>query len=142
MSRTYLKKGIGLFALVLATSLILSACQAKTTQPTVTPGVEKTSAPGADTSMPAEKETVKTNQITIQNMAFGPTALTVKAGSTITVTNMDSPGHSVTSDDGTSFDTDIVSKGKTVTFVAPTKPGTYTYHCTPHPMMKGTLIVE
>jgi plastocyanin len=78
--------------------------------------------------------------ITIASFAF-TTPLTVTAGSTVSVTNSDSANHTVTSDDGSSFDTPAPA-GQTVTFKAPTKPGTYQYHCTIHPSMHGTLIVK
>ena len=54
--------------------------------------------------------------ISIANLTF--TAGSVKAGSTVTVTNNDTPTHTVTSDDGTSFDV-TVDAGKTATFTAP-----------------------
>ena len=52
----------------------------------------------------------------------------VRAGSTVTVMNMDNQAHTVTADDG-SFDA-VVKAGASTTFTAPAKPGTYTYHCT------------
>lgn len=80
------------------------------------------------------------NNIVISNFSFSPATLTVKAGSTVTWTNQDSMGHSATADDN-SFDTGILYNGKsgTVTF---NKTGTYTYHCSIHPSMHGTIVVN
>lgn len=79
--------------------------------------------------------------IEIKDFKYAPGTLTVKAGEKVNVTNMDSAGHSVTADDG-SFDSGIVSSGTPGTFTAPTKPGTYAFHCIPHPSIVGTLVVE
>ena len=79
--------------------------------------------------------------IETKNFAFVNKTYTVKAGETVTFKNSDTAGHSVTSDDE-SFDTDVVGKDQTATFKAPTKPGKYPFHCTPHPNMKATLVVE
>lgn len=78
-------------------------------------------------------------RITIKNFAYtvsGPAA----AGSTVQVTNRDSTAHTVTADTGGAFDV-TVQPGKTGTFTAPTKPGTYKFHCTFHANMHGTLTV-
>jgi plastocyanin len=48
--------------------------------------------------------------------------------------------HTVTSDDGKSFDV-TVNPGKTATFTAPSSPGTYKFHCKIHSSMHGTLTV-
>lgn len=78
--------------------------------------------------------------VVIQNFAFSPATLHVKIGDKVTWTNKDSVGHSATADDG-SFDTGVLAQGKSgsVTFK---KAGTYTYHCSVHPNMKGTIVVE
>lgn len=78
-------------------------------------------------------------QITIASFAFG-SPLTVKAGATVSVKNSDSVSHTVTADDGKSFDVSVDANG-TATFTAPSTPGTYAYHCTIHPDMHGTLVV-
>ena len=85
-------------------------------------------------------QTMGKNAVTIQNFAFSPATLTVKVGDKVTWTNQDSVGHSATADDN-SFDTGILQQGQSgsVTF---SKAGTYTYHCSVHPMMKGTIIVQ
>jgi len=87
------------------------------------------------TSVPAAK-----NAIQIVNFSFSPATLTVKVGDTVTWTNQDGIGHSATADDK-SFDTGILSqrRSRAVTFG---KAGTYTYHCSPHPNMRGTIIVQ
>lgn len=64
----------------------------------------------------------------------------VPAGSTMTVMNMDTVAHTVTADDG-SFDA-VVKAGTSTTFTVPGKPGKYTYHCTYHSNMHGTLTVK
>jgi plastocyanin len=76
--------------------------------------------------------------ITISGFQFS-TPDSVSPGATITVDNKDGTEHTVTSDDGSSFD-DSASDG-TTTFTAPTKPGSYPFHCTLHPQMHGTLVV-
>jgi plastocyanin len=65
----------------------------------------------------------------------------VAAGSTVTVMNMDSESHSVSADGAGGFDV-TVQPGKSATFTAPDKPGSYPYHCTFHSDMHGTLVVR
>lgn len=91
-------------------------------------------------SSPGEESATSKNTVDVEGFAFAPTSLTIKAGESVTWTNKDSVGHSATADDD-SFDTGVFSQGESesVTF---DKPGTYSYHCTPHPNMKGTIIVE
>lgn len=68
---------------------------------------------------------------------------TVAPGAKVTVLNQGDVEHTVTADkdSGASFDVTIVPGGK-ATFTAPTKPGTYTYHCRLHPSMHGVLTVK
>ncbi len=77
--------------------------------------------------------------ITIKSFSF-TTPDSVSPGATITVDNEDGTAHTVTSDTGNAFD-DAASPG-TSTFTAPTKPGSYPFHCTIHPSMHGTLVVK
>ena len=80
--------------------------------------------------------------ITAKNIAFSPTSVTVKSGAQVTITlnNQDSlvPHNiyvvGVKANDCTGPCT------TTVSFAAPA-PGNYTYQCTIHPSMTGTLIV-
>jgi plastocyanin len=85
--------------------------------------------------------TAGSGTIRIKNFTYGE-PLTAAPGATVTITNMDSAAHTVTADDGAAFNTEVKGGGGTATFVAPTKPGTYAYHCTFHPGMHGTLIVK
>ena len=55
------------------------------------------------------------------------------------ITNTDNVTHTVTSDDGSSFNV-TVPGGKTATFTAPAA-GTYKFHCNIHSSMHGTLTV-
>jgi plastocyanin len=47
--------------------------------------------------------------------------------------------HTVTADDGTSFDSGSTDPKAAFTFT-PTAVGTFAYHCTFHPWMKATLV--
>jgi plastocyanin len=89
-----------------------------------------------------KKETVTAppNQVYIQNYAYNPTPLTVTAGTTVTWTNKDNMAHTVTSDAGT-FDSGDIQPGSTYTYTFDSK-GTFTYHCTVHPYMHGTVTVQ
>lgn len=81
------------------------------------------------------------NQVSIQDLAFNPSTITVSAGTTITWTNNDGVEHTVTSTDGPApFDCPSLMSGGTVQFTFDT-PGTYTYRCNIHPTMTGTIVV-
>lgn len=79
--------------------------------------------------------------VDIRNFAFAPAKLTVQTGTRVVWTNRDDEPHVVTSA-GKQFDTSrALDTGDTyaVTF---TKPGTYAYYCSIHPMMVGTIVVQ
>jgi|SRR5450432_443966 plastocyanin len=81
-----------------------------------------------------------TSSLSIINMAFSPGSTTVKAGTTVKWTNNDGITHTVTADNN-SFDSGNLASGATFskTFSV---TGTYAYHCTIHPGMTGTIIVN
>ncbi len=81
-----------------------------------------------------------TNEVWIQGMAFNPSIITVIAGTRITWTNKDGVTHTVTSDTGL-FDSGSVSSNGTFSYMFST-PGTYPYHCTIHPSMTATVVVN
>jgi len=64
----------------------------------------------------------------------------VAAGTTVTWTNQDTAGHTVTADDG-SFASKTIETGGTFSQTFST-PGTYAYHCAVHPNMKATIVVQ
>ena len=102
---------------------------------TPTPG---TTSP--EPSSPSQPPTVSVMNVTIQNFAYNPKTLTIPAGTTVTFTNMDSVGHTATQDGG-GFDTGMIAPGQFQSVIF-SESGTYAYHCTPHPGMKATIIVE
>lgn len=80
------------------------------------------------------------NAVTIANFAFGPSSLTVAVGTTVTWTNSDSTGHTVTADDG-SFKSDTLATSATFKQTFATA-GTFAYHCSIHTSMTGTITVH
>jgi plastocyanin len=93
-------------------------------------------------SASGSQSTGTAGQVTITIKDFGyDTPATVTPGATITVKNEDAQAHTVTSDDGHSFDV-IVKGGGTATFTAPAAAGTYAYHCTYHSNMHGSLVLK
>lgn len=99
---------------------------------------EPTSEPSSQTSASSEPSTSDAPTITIKGFRYTP--LQVAPGTTITVKNLDDAEHTVTSDTKGVFDADDIGSTP-VTLTAPTKPGNYTYHCTYHPSMHGSLTV-
>jgi len=79
--------------------------------------------------------------VTIQNMAFIPDTLSIKTGTTVTWSNMDEVTHTVVELNGM-FSSGNIAPGQTYSYSFPAA-GTFTYHCTIHPMMKtGVVIVS
>jgi plastocyanin len=79
------------------------------------------------------------NAVFIQGMAFNPSTITVSANTTITWTNKDAIGHTVTSDSG-QFDSGTIGANGTYSYTF-MSAGTYAYHCKVHPTMKASVIV-
>ena len=76
----------------------------------------------------------------IRQMAFAPERIEIAAGTTIVWTNQDQLVHTVIADDG-SWNSGDVAPGATWSHTFDT-PGTYAFHCTPHPFMKGVIVVK
>ncbi|MEJ2202793.1 MAG: cupredoxin family copper-binding protein [Gemmatimonadota bacterium] len=87
--------------------------------------------------MMASADTVR---IDIANLNFSQADVMVDVGTTVVWTNRDPLHHSVTAEEG-GFDSDLIDpRGSfALTFDA---PGTYAYHCTPHPFMQGRVVVR
>lgn len=81
--------------------------------------------------------------VAISGFAFSPSSVTFPASNSVTVTwtNHDGVTHTVTSDVGGQFDSGNISSGSTFSMTFPTK-GTYSYHCSIHTYMKGTITVN
>jgi plastocyanin len=80
-----------------------------------------------------------TKTINISGMAF-PASTTVTKGTSVTWFNADAFAHTVTSDDGTSFNSGNLAGKDSFKYVANTV-GTFTYHCNIHVGMTGSLTV-
>ncbi|HEX3550657.1 MAG TPA: cupredoxin domain-containing protein [Candidatus Elarobacter sp.] len=78
--------------------------------------------------------------IHIRDDAFVPATMTVAPGTTVTFVNDDDDAHTATADDA-SWDSEGLNQGQKWTH-AFAKAGKYTYHCTVHPMMHGTIVVK
>ncbi len=78
----------------------------------------------------------------MQNYAFTPKVIHVHVGQSIHWVNEDNVGHNVTGTSGPGFTASpTFSQGGSFTLKL-SKPGTYTYICTIHPFMKGTIVVS
>ena len=108
-------------AIRIATALavmLLSAPRAVAAQP----------APAADTA------------VEIDQFAFVPQRITVKAGTTVTWTNEDDAPHTIASSNKLFKSKALDTEDKfSFTF---TTPGTYAYFCSLHPHMTGVVVVE
>jgi plastocyanin len=80
------------------------------------------------------------NEVWIQDMAFNPGTITVKAGTTLKWTNKDSVTHTVTADDN-SFDSGDIAVNGTFSHTFSTA-GTFAYHCKIHPSMKASVVIQ
>ena len=76
----------------------------------------------------------------IDNFVFSPERLTVKVGTTVTWTNHDDIPHTVAAKDR-AFKSKVMDTDESFAFTFAT-PGEYTYFCSLHPHMTGTIVVE
>jgi len=146
---TGLTRNVWFSAFAVALLLLLAACGSSpatgasggstpTAAPTATPTPVPTTAP---TQAPTATASTGGTSVTIASYAFSPQSLTIKVGTKITWTNNDGVAHTVTSDNHTTFNSGPISPGSTYSFTF-TKAGTYTYHCSIHPTMTATIVVQ
>jgi plastocyanin len=128
-------------------ALALTACGGATHAATAGPVPAHTEAAAAHApedhapaTAPAGEAPVATSTVTIDNFAFTPAAITVKAGSTVTWTNKDEEPHSVVSTDEPMRSPTLAGTANTFTHTFAT-PGRYAYNCGIHPFMHGTVEV-
>ena len=69
-----------------------------------------------------------------------PPSITVPVGATVTWTNMDNQEHTVNFDN-IDFNVRLVARSSTASYTF-NEAGNFTYHCDPHPSLKGDVIVK
>jgi plastocyanin len=114
--------------------------QPDTTSPaaTTTTAIEQTTAPTA--APPPALAGPPT--ITIDDFVFNDfNDVTVKTGAQVTVKNTDADPHTVTSYTPGAFNVNVAARSE-ATFTAPSRPGSYPFHCNNHSSMHGTLVVQ
>jgi 3',5'-cyclic-AMP phosphodiesterase len=84
--------------------------------------------------------TLGPNEIGIDNFSFTPTVLTVKPGTTVTFINKDDVPHLIVNTQNRFKASPILDTDQRFSATL-TKPGTYDYFCSLHPMMVGKIIV-
>lgn len=77
--------------------------------------------------------------VSIDDVGFQATSVTVTKGSMVTWINDGTLQHSIEGDDG-GPDSEVLAHGETYSYTFNTA-GTYTYHCSFHPTMVGVIVV-
>jgi plastocyanin len=129
-------------AFLLVSSLALvAACGGGTSSP---PGQSASQAGSPPASQPAaaacEEVASGTVTVDIEGNAYSPDPVSAGVGEAIQWTNADAVPHTATLDEG-DCGTDNIATGATLGLVF-NEAGTYTYHCTVHPEMTGTIEIE
>jgi len=136
------------YLILLGITLVLAvACgctqPASPVRPTATPTVDIQTSPlptVTSTAFPQTTPTSGTYTVRINNFAFDPADITVKAGSTVRWVNGDDVPHRIQFDDE-HYSTLLLGSSQTGSerFF---EPGVYPYICLIHPEMQGTVRVE
>lgn len=113
-------------------SIVFTACSSMST-PVIT------EAPGGSGNNPTSPSAATEADVKISGFAFSPTPLEIKAGTTVTWKNEDSVPHTIVADDG-SFSSNTLNQGDSFSFTFE-KTGSFSYHCSIHTSMKGTITV-
>jgi uncharacterized protein (TIGR03118 family) len=95
---------------------------------------------GIQTADSVPPPNMPSSAINVSNFAFTPTPVTVAAGTQVIWTNQDSVVHTIVADDNR-FGSPVLDNQQTFSQTL-TAPGTYSYHCSIHPFMKGKIIVQ
>ncbi|MDQ2666007.1 MAG: plastocyanin/azurin family copper-binding protein [Gemmatimonadota bacterium] len=92
-------------------------------------------------TIPGSTSPVATTSVSIANTAFAPSNIEVASGAVVTFTNNDAITHNVTFANSAIGTTGNYTSGaKTLTM--PAAAGAYTFKCTIHALMTGTVTVK
>jgi plastocyanin len=97
-----------------------------------------TTTPTAETTIPTGKIVPK--DITIASFQFSPATMEIAVGETAQWINNDNAPHVIVADDN-SFQSPTLQAGESFNFTF-VQAGTFNYHCSIHPSMKGTISVK
>jgi plastocyanin len=103
------------------------------------PGLAAASHHASQPASRAPAVTRRVYSVTIDNLAFAPTSLTVRVGDAVQWINKDMFLHSATSPNN-SFD--VALKPNATAGVVMLRAGVYSYICRYHPAMKGQIVVQ
>lgn len=137
-----MKANIRCFAVASALVLGLTACGSTADSTGTTGSTSSTSSmamPSSTVSAPATSATTTASSITIKDFMFKLPA-SVSPGSQVSIKNLDTQAHTVTSKKG-GFDVKVDPNG-TATLTAPKTPGSYPVVCSFHANMSATLVVK
>jgi plastocyanin len=122
--------------LLASSSLLIAGCSQSPSQSTPTMNqVTSTSITATNTPV-----VIVPGSRTLDTTAFQPNPVTIVKGSTVTWTNNDSITHTSTSDSG-AWNSGAMAPGAMFSETFQTA-GTFQYHCTIHPNMVGTIVVQ
>jgi len=127
------------FRLVLLSAFVMSvtACGSSSPDPAA-PSPSPSPSPVASGS--SSTVSIPSGAETLGSRAFVPSELDVVAGTAVTWTNTDSVAHTSTSD-APGWNSGTIAPGRQFSTVFQTA-GTFSYHCSIHPGMVGTVVVR
>jgi plastocyanin len=88
----------------------------------------------------AQEKPASTAEVKIDNFSFGPAAIAVSVGTTVTWINRDDIPHTVVSTEKV-FKSKVLDTDEKFSYTF-TKPGEYPYFCSIHPKMTGKIVVQ
>ena len=115
------------------------ATSASSSMPMPMPAGQMASAGPATSTPPPPAVPAGAAEVGIVNFKFTPATVTIKVGGTIDWTNHDDIGHTV-SFAGQGINSKVLQRNDRFSHTFDT-PGTYTYICSIHPFMHGTVVV-
>lgn len=87
----------------------------------------------------------KTVTVAIAGFSYSPNPVEIEVGDAVQWVNQNVTKHNATRDAAPSFNTGLLPKDATsvpVTFTFPSDESGFEYTCTPHPSMKGRIVVK
>jgi len=122
---------------LLAVAAFITGCGSSSNSSPSTPSPTPTPSPAPTSSATVN---IPTNARTLGASAYVPNPVTVSQGAVVMWSNSDSTTHDVVAYGG-AFDSGRMNQNGTFSFTFAQK-GTFTYHCSIHPTMIGTVVVQ